>query len=319
MLRRRPSKRVVDANKYNSYVFNFAPLRLAAAVELRTMGSRSQNLVVPEGASALIQSLIHERTGMSFDNGKRDLLIDKLSPLVIERGFTSYLDYYYLLKYDTASRLEWQNVINALSVQETYFWREFDQVRTLVQTLLPQWHARNTGSTLRVWSAACATGEEPLTIAIALNEAGWFERASIEIVASDASSKAIERAREGVYRERAFRNLPASLRDRYFEKEGAGWRIRSDIHRRIKWGLANLVDEEEIAPFASADFIFCRNVFIYFSENAIRRAVRSFGKFIRSPGYLFVGAAESLIRLTTDFNLTEVGDAFVYVKRERVI
>ena len=283
------------------------------------MGSRSQNLALPEGTGTLIQRLINERTGMFFDNGKRDLLIDKLSPLVIERGFSSYLDYYYMLKYDTGADLEWQNVMNALSVQETYFWREIDQVRTLVQTLVPEWHERRTSPTLRIWSAACATGEEPLTIAIALNEAGWFKRASIEILATDASSKAIERAREGVYKERAFRNLPLNLRERYFQKDGSAWRVRSDIHRRIKWAIANLIEEDQIAPFASADFIFCRNVFIYFSENAIRRAVRSFAKFIRPPGYLFVGAAESLIRVTTDFNLNEIGDAFVYVKRERVI
>src|SRR5678815_5557131 len=195
---------------------------------------RSHNLALPEGTTSLIQTLIHERTGMHFDNGKSDILMDKLSPLVIERGFGSYLDYYYLLKYDPSARVEWQNVINALSVQETYFWREFDQVRALVQTLVPQWHARNTGSTLRIWSAACATGEEPLTIAIALNEAGWFERASIEIFASDASSKAIDRATRGVYRERAFRNLPAPLRDRYFERDGSDWRVNRDIHSRIK-------------------------------------------------------------------------------------
>src|SRR5829696_3914827 len=182
------------------------------------MGSRSQNLIVPKGTSTLIRDLINERIGMFFDNGKRDLLLDKLSPLVIDRGFNSYLDYYYLLKYDASAPVEWQNVMNALSVQETYFWREFDQVRALVQTLVPQWHARNANSPLRIWSAACATGEEPLTIAIALNEAGWFERASIEIVASDASSKAIDRATKGVYRERAFRNLAPHLRDRYFER-----------------------------------------------------------------------------------------------------
>jgi len=256
---------------------------------------------------------------MFFDNGKSDLLIDKLSPLVIERGFTSYLDYYYLLKYDSSAPAEWQNVINALSVQETYFWREFDQVRILVQTLVPQWHARNGGSTLRIWSAACATGEEPLTIAMALNEAGWFERASIEILASDASSKAIDRAVQGIYRERSFRNLPAQLRDRYFERNGSDWRVKSDIHSRIKWGLANLMEEDQISPLASANFIFCRNVFIYFSERTIDRVVRSFARFIRPPGYLFVGAAESLLRLTTDFTLTEIDDAFVYLKRERAI
>lgn len=283
------------------------------------MGSRSQNLALPDGAAGLIQTLINERTGMHFDNGKRDMLLDKLSPLVIERGFSSYLDYYYLLKYDESAPVEWQNVMNALSVQETYFWREFDPVRALVQTLVPEWQARNAGSTLRIWSAACATGEEPLTLAMALNEAGWFERASIEILASDASSKAIERATKGIYRERAFRNLPPALRVRYFEPAGSDWRIRSDIHSRIKWGIANLIDEKQIAPLADADFIFCRNVFIYFSESAISRAVRSFARFIRPPGYLFVGAAESLLRLTTDFTLTEVDDAFVYVKRDRTV
>jgi chemotaxis protein methyltransferase CheR len=282
------------------------------------MGLRTQNLALPEGAGALIQSLIHERTGMFFDNGKRDLLLDKLSPLVIERGFTSYLDYYYLLKYDASANLEWQNVMNALSVQETYFWREFDQIRALVQTLLSQTQAQKNAR-LRIWSAACATGEEPLTIAMALNEAGWFERASIEIVASDASTKAIERAVGGVYKERAFRNLPAQLRARYFVPEGSAWRVRSDLHSRINWSVVNLMDESQLAPLAVADFIFCRNVFIYFSESAIGRVVRSFARFIKPPGYLFVGAAESLLRVTSDFTLTEVDDAFVYLKRERAL
>lgn len=283
------------------------------------MGFRTQNLALPEGATNLIQKLIHERTGMFFDNGRRDLLLDKLSPLVIERGFTSYLDYYYLLKYDASARVEWQNVMNALSVQETYFWREIDQVRALVGTLVPRLHKEKPGSRLRIWSAACATGEEPLTIAIALNEAGWFERASIEIVASDASSKAIERAVAGVYKERAFRNLPAQLRERYFEPQGSGWRVNSDLHSRIKWSIANLIEEDEIAPLAAADFVFCRNVFIYFSESAIGRVVRSFARFIKHPGYLFVGAAESLLRVTADFALTEIDGAFVYERRERTL
>src|SRR6185369_14323015 len=224
------------------------------------MQSRSQNLALPEGTTALIQSLINERTGMFFDNGKSDLLIDKLSPLVIERGFGSFLDYYYLLKYDPSAHAEWLDVMNTLSVQETYFWREMDQVHALVKTLVPQWQARSGNSTLRIWSAACATGEEPLTIAMALNEAGWFERASIEIVASDASTKAIERAVGGVYRERAFRNLPVQLRERYFVPEGSAWRVRDDLHSRIKWSVVNLIDEDQIAPLGVADFIFCRNV-----------------------------------------------------------
>ncbi len=281
------------------------------------MGFNSEILGLPKGTDALLRALIHERTGIFFDNGKGDLLTDKLSPLVIERGFTSFLDYYYLLKYDETAEDEWRNVMNALSVPETYFWREMDQIRALVDTILPQWFSAHGSHPLKIWSAACATGEEPLTIAMALNEAGWFDRAAIEIYASDASSSAVERARRGVYRERAFRNLSPELRARYFTQEGAtsSWRVKRELHARVSWAVANLINEREVAPLAAANIIFCRNVFIYFSEHAISQAVRSFAMFIHPPGYLFVGTSESLLRLTTDFTLEEISGAFVYVKQ----
>ena len=281
------------------------------------MGFNSESLGLPKGTDTLLRALIHERTGVFFDNGKADLLTDKLSPLVIERGFTSFLDYYYLLKYDETAQDEWRNVMNALSVPETYFWREIDQVRALVDSIVPQWFGEHGARPLKIWSAACATGEEPLTIAMALNEAGWLDRATIEIHASDASTAAVEKARRGVYRERSFRNLSPELRARYFAREGAGpaWRVREDLHARVRWGVANLMDEREVAELASANVIFCRNVFIYFSESAIGKTVRSFARFIRPPGYLFVGTSESLLRLTTDFILEEINDAFVYVKQ----
>lgn len=281
------------------------------------MGFNSESLGLPKGTDALLRALIHERTGVFFDNGKADLLTDKLSSLVIERGFTSFLDYYYLLKYDETAQDEWRNVMNALSVPETYFWREIDQVRALVETILPQWFNAYGTHPLKIWSAACATGEEPLTIAMALEEAGWFDRAKIEIYASDASSSAIEKARRGVYRERSFRNLSPELRAKYFTREGAAssWRVTEDLHARVGWSVVNLMDEQEVAVLASAHVIFCRNVFIYFSESGIAKTVRAFAKHIRPPGYLFVGASESLLRLTTDFNLEEINDAFVYVKQ----
>ena len=281
--------------------------------------AQDERLLVPEGIPELLRDLIHERLGTYFEDSRVDTMLDKLEEPARARKCRSILDYYYLLKYDQDGHEEWERVMDALSVQETYFWREFDQIRALVQTLVPQWHKQNSKSTLRIWSAACATGEEPLTIAMALNEAGWFERASIEILASDASSKAINRAAEGVYRERSFRNLSANLRSRYFEPDGSCWRVSNDIHSRINWGVANLMEADQIAPLATADFIFCRNVFIYFSESTIGRVVRSFARFIRPPGYLFVGAAESLLRVSTDFTLSEIDDAFVYVKREKTV
>ncbi|MDT5269310.1 MAG: chemotaxis protein methyltransferase CheR [Acidobacteriota bacterium] len=281
------------------------------------MGVNTGSLGVTGGADRLLRDLIHERTGLFFDNGKGDILTDKLSPLVIERGFTSLLDYYYLLKYDEAAQDEWRNVMNALSVPETYFWREMDQVRALVEWVVPRWFAEPGAGTLRIWSAACATGEEPLTIAMALNEAGWLGRAPIEIRASDASPAAIEKARRGIYRERSFRNLPAELRAKYFRQEGETktWRVDARLHTGIEWGVVNLMDEVEVAPRASANVIFCRNVFIYFSNQSISRTVRMFAAHIRPPGHLFVAASESLLRLSEDFELQEIGNAFVYVRR----
>jgi chemotaxis protein methyltransferase CheR len=272
-----------------------------------------ETLGLPDAAFSLLRDLILERTGLYHENGKRDLLADKLSPRVLELGFDSFLDYYYYLKYDDA-HAEWVHLVDALSVQETYFWREMDQVRALADVLVPE-HARPGHGPLRIWSAACATGEEPLTIAMALNEAGWFSRVPIEIYASDASGTAIQNARRGVYRERSFRSLPRALREKYFVHEDAGWLVAPELHARIRWARANLIDEDEIGLLAQAQFIFCRNVFIYFTTESIRRTVRTFWERTPTPAYLFLAAAESLLRVTSDWELCEIGDAFVYTKR----
>ena len=275
----------------------------------------SDTLGLPDSAFGLMRDLIHERTGLFYDHSKSELLTDKLSPLVIERGFSSFLDYYYLLKYDGAADEEWKKVIDALSVQETYFWREMDQIRAMVDLLVPQHFLNRRAVPLRIWSAACATGEEPLSIAMALKEKGWFERAPIEIHASDASPGAIEKARRGIYRERSFRNLPSDLRTRYFTETPQGWKAASDLHARIRWSVANLAVEGELAGLATAAVIFCRNVFIYFSVESMRRTVEIFWRLMPPSGHLFVGASESLLRVTADFDFNELGGAFVYVKQ----
>jgi chemotaxis protein methyltransferase CheR len=278
------------------------------------MAFTTESLGLPDGALTLLRDLIHERTGLYYENGKSDLLADKLAPLVVERGFNSMLDYYYLLKYDAKAGDEWRRVMDALSVQETYFGREADQVRALVDVIVPEYFSTARATPLRIWSAACATGEEPLSIAMALDEKGWFERAPIEIYASDASAAAIARARRGVYRERSFRGLAPQLREKYFTEGRDGWRVAPELQSRVRWSVANLMVESDVARLATASVIFCRNVFIYFSQDSIRRAVGTFSRLMPTPGYLFVGAAESLLRLTTDFDFQEIGNAFVYVK-----
>jgi len=275
----------------------------------------SDTLGLSESAFTILRDLIHERTGLFFNESNRDTLADKLALRVIDRGLDSFLDYYYLLKYEAPAEGEWQRVMDVLAVPETFFWREIDAVQALVRILLPDWAKHSRDEPIQIWSAACASGEEPLTIAIALNEAGWFERMPIAINASDASPAAIEKARRGVYGKRSFRAIPSALHAKYFTEVAGGWQVDPSIHARVTWATANIRAEAELAHYAAAPFIFCRNVFIYFSPDAMRRTVQLFWKHMPNPGYLFVGVSESLLRITDAFELQEVGDAFVYAKR----
>lgn len=267
-------------------------------------------IAVPEPIPKLLRDLIHERTGMFFEQERFDTLLEKLHGRAAARGCASFLDYYYILKYGENNAEEWRRVMDAFSVQETYFWREFDQIRALVDVVVPQWFKQHTG-TLKIWSAACATGEEPYTILMALHEGGWGSH-PIEICASDASEAALEKARAGVYRERSFRTLPLELRQKYFRPVPGGSAINRDLATRVRFHRANLVMPAEIADLAQASVIFCRNVFIYFSPAAISRVVATFAARMPGDGQLFIGASESLLKLTQDFELAEINKAFVY-------
>jgi chemotaxis protein methyltransferase CheR len=267
---------------------------------------------IRNAAVTLIRDLIHERTGIFFNDGNIDLMADKVSSLMLERGVDSLVDYYYRLKYDNDEG-EWTSLLDTISVRETFFWREFDQIRALVDVLIPRL-AETLRQPLRIWCAACATGEEPLTIAMALDLAGWFDRIPIEIHASDASEAALRSAKAGVYRERCFRSFPMEHRQRFFTPVKNGWEINRCLRERILWHRINLTNECAVQRMAHVPVIFCRNVFIYFSEAAVLKTAKTFEQNMCKPGYLFLGAAESLLKLDVDFELQEIGGAFAYVK-----
>jgi chemotaxis protein methyltransferase CheR len=285
-----------------------------AAEAARTPDARG--LRIPERTLELLRDLISGNLGVYFDDNRLDVLRDRLVPLAIERGFDSMLDYYYLLKYDTAASAEWPRVMDALSVQETYFWREADHFRALATMIVPQLARQHRR--IRIWSIPCATGEEPLSIALALEEAGAFTQAAIEIHASDASEAALARARQGRYGRRSFRQLPDDLRAKYFTKhpDKEEWTVAPQLFARVSsWSRINVVNERETASLATCDVIFCRNLFIYFTPASVREVVARFAASMPRPGYLCVGAAESLLRLGTAFELRELGGAYVYVKQ----
>jgi chemotaxis protein methyltransferase CheR len=277
------------------------------------MQYRADSLGLTGSITAVFRDVIHERLGLLYEPHQFDQLADRLAPLIVERGFDSFMDYYYLLKY-SGDAAEWLKVMDALAVQETYFWREIDQLRAVVDCVVPALAQNLRGRPLRIWSIPCATGEEPLTIAMLLSEGGWFDRVPIEIVASDASPAGLARAEKGRYGQRSFRNLPPAMRDKYFTAHEHDWSVLPDLRQRIMYNMVNLMDEEAVARHASAPIIFCRNVFIYFSDRSIRRALSVFEREMPSPGYLCVGASESLLRRTTTFELQEIGGSFMYVK-----
>ena len=286
------------------------------AFQLPSVAPDVQGIRVPDRTLHLLRDLVNAHTGMYYDEPRLAFLRDRLSPLAIDRGFDSLLDYYYLLKYDEAAAAEWARAIDALSVQETYFWREADQLTALARGLMPRLAERGRRP-VRIWSVPCASGEEPLSIAMALEEEGWFDRLPIEIHASDASEAALRRAATGRYGARSFRQIPLPLRDKYFDPPvGGQTAVKPSLRARVtSWSRVNVVRREEVEPHAGADVIFCRNLFIYFAEATVKQVVEQFAERMPAPGFLCVGAAESLLRITARFELQEISGSHVYVKR----
>lgn len=261
---------------------------------------------------AILSALIEERTGIHYPVTDLDLLRDKISPRAIDAGFESLLDYYYFLRYDAESAAEFDKLVEALVVGETYFFREYDQLKVLAQRLVPE--ALASKPKLRIWSAAAATGEEPLTLAMLLDAQGLLPR--VELLATDISQVALERARAGRFGRRSMRQLPdRALADRYLRPEGDVWRVAAGLLDRIQWRQLNLVDARATAALGTFDFILCRNVLIYFRDQTARDVVERLTHSLEPGGALLVSVSESLMRFGTSLNCEEHEGVFIYRKR----
>ncbi len=257
-------------------------------------------------------SLIEEYTGIHYGPSDRALLEAKLEVRASESGFESLLDYYYFVRYDPAANAALDALIDALVVNETYFFREADQLRALCDTVLVPMAAR--GESPRVWCAACSTGEEPLTLAMMLADRGVGSM--VEIVASDIGARVLERARAATYGPRSLRALPEGVAGRWLDvvdRRATASRVLVD---RIDWRRVNLTDTAAIAPLGKFDAIVCRNVLIYFSDDPVRRVVGSLSNALRGPAPLLVGASESLLRFGTLLRCEERAGAFFYVRAD---
>jgi len=259
---------------------------------------------------SILSALIEEHTGLHYRLEEKDLLSEKLAPRLVERGFDSLLDYYYYLRYDPGAEAELALLVEALVVNETFFFREAAALEVLVGHFVPDLISR--GVRPRIWCAACATGEEPLTIAMLLDAAGLLDQ--VTIVASDISLRALGRARAGMFYRRSLRALPPGVVDRWLEPRDDGMFVVPRIAAAVTWHRVNLVAEEEILALGRFDVILCRNVLIYFSDETTEKVLSFFARALDTDGRLMVGASESLLRFDSAFACEERAGSFFYRK-----
>jgi chemotaxis protein methyltransferase CheR len=268
-----------------------------------------QTLPLPSAVFTILSSLIEERLGLFFSADDSDILAEKISPRAVECGFDSLLDYYYYLRYDGGAAEELERLAEALVVNETYVGRELDQLSALVNILLPPLLAER--GRLRLWSAACSTGEEPFTLAGMLQDRGLLPR--VELVASDISRRVLASARKGKFSGRSLRALPPAASG-WLELDGPTASVRPELLRSVSFQQVNLSDRDAVRRVGRFDVIICRNVLIYFRDTTIKAVVQSLAEALSPGGYLLIGASESLLRFGSDLRCEEHGGAFFYRK-----
>jgi len=269
------------------------------------------NLELTPQLFTILSALIEERVGLSYAPADQALLAFKVSGRASEAGFESLLDYYYFLRYDPASEREFEALVNALVVNETFFFREFMPLQMAVtQFLLP---LVNSGHTPRVWCAACSTGEEPLSFAMLLDQHGILSK--VELVATDVSSAALERARSGRHSRRSLRQVPSpELVNKWLSVDDNEIRVPSQLSSAIDWRRVNLFDEAAVRGLGNFDLILCRNVLIYFRDQVVSTVVEFLKERLRIDGALLVGVSESLMRFGSVLECEERAGVFVYRK-----
>jgi chemotaxis protein methyltransferase CheR len=277
--------------------------------------SLNHHLELPDDVFRLLRDEIYKRSGMWFNDSSKYLLQKRLSPRARELNFDSFQKYFYFLQYDPRADAEFDQIFDLVTTNETYFFREPAQLQAFTEEIVPDLLSRKTIKKIRIWSAGCSSGEEPYSLAMLLQEAGWFDHAAFEIFASDLNQLVLGKARKGLYRESAFRSTSPAMREKYFVREAEGsWRIRDEIRNRVSFGRVNLYDEPRVSLLGHLDVIFCRNVIIYFDDSSKRIVVNNFYNRLIEGGYLLLGHSESLISLSTQFKLRHLKNDMVYQK-----
>ncbi len=265
----------------------------------------------------LIRDLIRAFCGIHFGDDARYLVERRLRDRLDVVGVPDFAEYYRFLRYDTAARSEVEEAVEALTTNETYFFREEYQLRAFRDEILPEVERRNRErKKLVVWSAGCSTGEEVYTIAMMLLESGRCEGWDVRVFGNDINRRVIAQARRGVYGRSAFRATSSERRARFFREEDDGLHVTDRVRGLAHFGHLNLLDEDRIALVGRVDVVFCRNVLIYFDAAARSKALHTLWDRLVPGGWLLLGHAESLINSSTSFEIARLREDLVYRKPE---
>jgi chemotaxis protein methyltransferase CheR len=265
----------------------------------------------------LVRDLIHSHCGIYFDTDAKFLLEKRLARRLEQHQLPGFKEYYHFLKYSRVREQELSDIMDVLTTNETYFFREEFQLNAFVGELLPELKAvkeKRGDRTIRIWSAGCSTGEEPYTIAMLMMETGVFRDWKIEIVGTDISHRVLQHARKGLYGKSSFRTTSPERIQRFFHQQDGLSRINDEVRGLVTISHLNLLDENRMILLGKMDIIFCRNVIIYFDQAAKRLVIESFYRSLREGGYLLLGHSESLLNTTTAFALKHLKNDMVYQK-----
>lgn len=263
-----------------------------------------------------LRDFIYEKTGIYVPDNKKYFLENRLSKILKEKNFRSFEDYLYFLKY-SATKQDIARLFDAITTNETFFFREPQQFEVFSNNLLSQIIKENSQTgrkEIKIWSAACSTGEEPYTIAMILLEKTELVGIRKEIIASDISESVLNSAKRGIYGAYSTRNVPPHYLAKYFKDSGGLYILSDTVKSMVKFMNINLIDEKEVRQLRGIDVVFCRNVLIYFDDKAKKKAVSLIYDVLRPKGYLFVGTSESLHNVTRAFRPFVINKVVVYQK-----
>ncbi len=274
-------------------------------------------VVMSEEEFRLIRDLIYNHCGIFFDNDSKYLLEKRLARRITTHQLSGFKDYYHFLKYNRKRDQELSDIMDVLTTNETYFFREAFQLKAFTDEILPQIKAakeQKGEQSLRIWSAGCSSGEEPYTIAMLILETGCFKGWRIEIIGTDISHRVLQQARKAVFGKASFRATDESLLKRYFQEQESSFKIADEVKELVTISHLNLFDQNRLALLGKMDVIFCRNVIIYFDLVAKKKVIDAFYRSLRDGGYLLLGHSESLMNISTAFALKHLQNDMVYQK-----